>query len=333
VGTASRGARARSFRRRVTLAAVAGTVAVAGLAAGVTVSLRTSGGVILAQAVERVRPPFAGRSFVNVLLIGVDDKIERGRSDTLILARVDTESRQIRALSIPRDTRAAIADDSGYNKINSAYPRGGAALTIATVSRFAGVPVDYYVKTDFSGFKQLVDMVGGIDLDVEREMHYDDNWGNLHIHLAKGAQRLDGEKAMQYIRFRKSNRRTRGEDGSDISRIGRQQKFVRALADRMFAVSNLSRLPRLVREAEECVETDLSHGDMLYLARLSRELGSQQIHLETVPGRHAMRRGVSYWLPDEEEMETVIDRTFRDASAPTESVPPVHDPSEAEARG
>src|SRR5438105_1737044 len=95
-------------------------VATVGLAAGVASSLATGVTVTIAHAAERLRPPFNGRKQVNVLLIGVDDKIERGRSDTLVLARVDTASRQIRALSIPRDTRATIAGERGYNKINAA---------------------------------------------------------------------------------------------------------------------------------------------------------------------------------------------------------------------
>jgi LCP family protein required for cell wall assembly len=315
-----RDARKRAMRRRTGIGAAALVVGIACLAAGVALALRSS--VVVAQAMERMRPPFDGRRQVNILVMGVDDKIEQGRSDTLMLACIDTAAREIRGLSIPRDTRAAIADDSGYNKVNSAFPRGGAPLTIETVSRFAGVPVDYYVKLDFSGFKQLVDLVGGIEMDVERDMHYDDNWGGLHIHLARGAQHLDGEKAMQYIRYRKSNRPSRGEDGSDISRIARQQKFVRALADRMCVVANLPRLPQLVREAGNCVETDLSPADQVYLARLARELGPEQIRLETVPGRHALRGGVSFWMPDEEALQRVVDDVFGAGPAAAAGAPP-----------
>jgi polyisoprenyl-teichoic acid--peptidoglycan teichoic acid transferase len=286
---------------------------------GIASSLRSGMTVTIAHAAERVRPPFNGRNQVNILLIGVDDKIERGRSDTLLLARLDTENRQIRALSIPRDTRTAIAGERGYNKINAAYPRGGAPLTVATIHKLTGVPIDYYVKTDFTGFKEMVDLVGGIEMDVERDMHYDDNWGNLHIHLARGAQHLDGEKAMEYIRYRKGNHRSRAGDGSDISRIQRQQKFLRALADRLMVVSNLPRLPQLVREAEGCVNTNLSQGDLIYLAGLAKELGSQQIRLETVPGRHALLGGVSYWLPDEEGLAQIVSDLFTNASALTRS--------------
>jgi LCP family protein required for cell wall assembly len=305
------------LRRRMGMGAAAVVVGAAGLTAGVAASLRTGVTVTLAHAAERLRPPFNGRKQVNVLLIGVDDKIERGRSDTLLLARLDTERRSIRALSIPRDTRTTIAGERGYNKINAAYPRGGAPLTVATIHKLTGVPIDYYVKTDFTGFKEMVDLVGGIELDVERDMHYDDNWGKLHIHLARGAQHLDGEKAMEYIRFRKGNRRSRWADGSDISRIQRQQKFVRALADRLMVVSNLPRLPQLVREAEGCVDTNLCHGDLIYLAGLAKELGSQQVRLETVPGRNALLEGVSYWLPDEDGLAEIVRDLFEDASALT----------------
>ena len=150
-----------------------------------------------------------------VLLMGVDRREgDVGRSDTLMLAAVDEENGRAALLSIPRDTRIEVGS-YGYDKINHAYAFGGHEMTLASVSALVGVPVTHYIMIDTSAFERIVDAVGGVDIDVEKRMYYEDPWddnGGLVIDLQAGEQHMNGAQAIQYVRYR---------DGEgDIGRIG-----------------------------------------------------------------------------------------------------------------
>jgi len=257
-------------------------------------------------AVTAVGKPFGGKRRVNVLVMGIDDgQGGLGRSDSMLLVHVDTVAHQMSALSIPRDTRIPIGDDQ-FGKINAAHARGGPSLAARAVTDLTGRPVDYTLSTNFSGFSRLVDLVGGIDLNVEQAMDYEDHWGHLAIHLKPGPQHLSGEKAIQYVRYRKSSERHGAGDGSDISRIGRQQKFLQAVAARCLVGSNLLHLPEIIREGRNQIRTDLETGDLLYIAALAKEIGGDRLNVLTVPGKTAMIGGQSYWLPDYASMAQVV---------------------------
>jgi polyisoprenyl-teichoic acid--peptidoglycan teichoic acid transferase len=288
--------------RRLAWSVVGATLCLGGLTAGTLWSLHGSPlGVF--GSLER---PFGGKRRVNILVLGLDDgQGGQGRSDTMLLVHVDTVAGRLAALSIPRDTRVPLSDGR-FAKINAAHARGGARLAARAVSDLTGLPVEYTLTTDFAGFSHLVDLVGGIDLDVERPMDYVDHWGHLDIHLQAGPQHLDGTKAIQYVRFRKSSAHDGPGDGSDISRIGRQQKFLEALAARCFLGANLVRLPELVREGRRQLRTNLSTRDLMYVASLAKENGVDRLKLLTVPGTTAMIGGQSYWLPSTSDLPAVL---------------------------
>ncbi len=295
--------RQRPARWRRVVGSIAATALCLGLLTlGTLWSLR--GGAL--AAMTDLRPPFGGRERVNILVLGIDDgQGGVGRSDTLLLARVDTKARRVTALSIPRDTRVPLGDGR-FGKINSAHARGGPALAAHVVSELTGLPVDYTLRTDFSGFSHMVDLLGGIDMNVEQAMDYDDHWAGLNIHLKPGPQHLDGARAIQYVRFRKSNAHRGASDGSDISRIARQQKFLEATVARCLSGANLLRLPEIVREGRRQLQTDLSPGDLLYLSGLAKEIGASRLNVSTVPGKTATIDGQSYWLPDSSRMAAVV---------------------------
>jgi LCP family protein required for cell wall assembly len=268
------------------------------------------------SAIPVIQPPFGGKKQVNLLVLGIDDgQGGQGRSDTMILAHVDTVARRITALSIPRDTRVTLGDGISV-KINAAHARGGPKLAAEVVSQLTGLPVDGTLATDFGGFGKLVDLVGGIDLDVEQAMDYDDDWGNLHIHLKPGLQHLDGARAIQYVRYRKSNSHHGCGDGSDISRIARQQHFLEAVAARCLVIGNLTRLPEIAREGRRQIRTNLAINDLLYLGQLAKEIGPQGVKVLSVPGKTALIGGQSYWIPGEAELASVA-RELNGASSPS----------------
>lgn len=235
----------------------------------------------------------AGKSEVQVMIMGVDQREDDvGRSDTLMVASVDPAAGKASLLSIPRDTRVKI-DGHGYDKVNHAYAYGGHELTQQTVENLLGVPIDYYILINVHAFEHIVDAAGGVDINVEQRMYYEDPWdddGGLVIDLYPGEQHMDGKKAIQYVRYR---------DGEgDIGRIRRQQKFMRAMLEQLISPQILPKLPEIVNEVRDAVKTNMSVSDMLSFAKLLKQVHDHGIESEMVPGKPAYFKDISYWLPD-----------------------------------
>lgn len=221
-------------------------------------------------------PPFGGKPRVNILVMGVDNVGDRGLADTLMLAVVDVQQREVALLSIPRDSRVAIAGH-GPQRINASHVLGGADLTTQTVQKLLGVPIDYSVEIGIKGLVQLVDAMGGIDVDVEKRMRYTDRSQKLYINLYPGPQHLNGEQAMGYVRFRH-------DATGDLGRIERQQQFLRVVAEHLRSPTNLARIPQLARAFLNTVQTDLNLRDLVALKRLLAELDISRIPMATLPG-------------------------------------------------
>ncbi|MDD4239528.1 MAG: LCP family protein [Desulfotomaculaceae bacterium] len=243
---------------------------------------------------------------LNVLLLGIDARSGEtmARTDTLILASVDTKSKQMSLLSIPRDTRVNIPKH-GWDKINSASVYGGTEMSMKVVSDLLGTPIKYYVQANFNGFKDIVDALGGVTLDVEQDMyHYDpDDGGAYTINLEKGVQPLDGDKALQYVRYREYAM-------GDIDRTTHQQKFLVALAKEMLQPSTILKLPALVPEVNKYVKTNLSVSDMMTLASAGKKLENGNIVAQTLPGRPIDINGGSYWGVDPDEAKQMVANLF-----------------------
>lgn len=236
---------------------------------------------------------------VYVLVLGVDERPDDpGRSDTLFVVRIGDG--QVRVLSIPRDTLVRI-EGHGEGKVNSAYTYGGPELAKQTVAGLLKLPIDHYVKVNLAGFRQMVDLIGGVPYDVERPMRYEDPYDGLVIDLKPGPQLLDGRKAEQYVRFRHD------EIGDDLGRIHRQQAFLKAAARHALRPANLPRLPQLLYTASQQVETDLPAADQLRLARAG--YAAQQadaIVQETLPGHSDYVGDLSFYLPDQKELARLM---------------------------
>mgnify|MGYP002730020602 FL=1 len=235
----------------------------------------------------------AGEHTVHVMILGVDERADDvGRSDTLMVATLDTESGKGALLSVPRDTRLAI-DGHGYDKANHAYAFGGHALSMSTVENLLGVPMDHYLIINTSAFERIIDAIGGVDINVEKRMHYEDPWddnGGLVIDLYPGEQHMDGKKAIQYVRYR---------DGEgDIGRIGRQQKFMKAVLAKVISPEILPRLPKLIEEVSSAVKTDMSLTEMLDFAQRLKDIHDAGLSADMVPGEPAYYQDISYWIPD-----------------------------------
>lgn len=234
---------------------------------------------------------------LNILLLGVDARPgeKAARADSIILASIDQETRLISLLSIPRDTRVKIPGH-GWQKINAATAFGGPELLREVVEDLVGIKIDHHVMTNFEGFKDIVDTLGGVTVDVDRDMYY--NSDDVRINLKKGIQKLDGEKALQYVRYRKYAL-------GDIERTRHQLEFMKALVQEILQLKTLLKLPKLIPQMLQAVETDLGLKSILALIDVARDLDQDNIMTQTLPGRFASIDGISYWDVDPEEAQQV----------------------------
>ena len=170
-------------------------------------------------------------------------------------------------LSIPRDSYVPIAGTSHSDKINSAYATGGPFRTEATFANLTGVFPDYFLVLNIDATKRLVTALGGVDLNVEHQMDYDDNWGHLHVHLKPGFQHLDGDEALEFVRYRHGNYGLAPEDG-DPRRIYRQQVLMHAMIGKAKTLGAAVHSEQLVDTAMSCVDTNLSRTQIADLARI-----------------------------------------------------------------
>lgn len=222
-------------------------------------------------------PKWEGTEPVNILLMGVDARgVKKGeipRSDTMLVASLDPVKKKISVFSILRDTYVSIPDH-GKKRINTAIIYGP-NTAMQTVSDLLGIPIQYYVYTDFQGFIKLVDAVGGVDYEVEKDMVYKTiaDGPDYDIDLKKGYQHLDGNKALQYVRFRH-------DATSDFTRTERQRNFLKAVADKLISTTSILKLPNILAQVTPYIETNLSVTDMVKLASVGYDStmnGSEQI--------------------------------------------------------
>ena len=247
---------------------------------------------------------------INVLLIGVDG----GRSDTLMVLSYDPKHKLGNIISVPRDTYFHVEgkDAADLRKINAVYGfkgnDGGSEGVAKAVSAILGVPVHHYVKLDYEAVEAVVDVVGGVEIDVPFDMNYDDPYADppLHIHFEAGVQTLNGEEAVEYLRWRKNN----GSEGQgDLPRIERQQAFVVTLAKKAIGL----KLPLVIKTVFDYLETDMNLGDMVYLASVGIGVDFSKLDSITIPGDVGMKNGGSYLFHDPEAtyelMKSIYERT------------------------
>jgi len=235
---------------------------------------------------------------INMLIVGCDEIENQGRADTIVLLSISPKTKNILILSIPRDTRVEIPG-RGMDKINHAYAFGGKELISKTVSSFLDIPINFYVIVDFIKFVNIIDELGGVEINIEKEMHYIDKAGGLNINLYPGKQILDGEKALQYIRFRHDNL-------GDLGRIKRQQKLGEALINKMMNLDSVKKIPQILEGLKTYLETDIKLQDAVALANRFKGVSQDKFIIETVQGNPVYINGISYLEPDTIEVQKKV---------------------------
>lgn len=253
---------------------------------------------------------------INILFMGIDarDAKSNSRSDTMILASIDSKTKKVAMVSIPRDTH--IKNALGHSeKINSVNYIKGPEAACKEVAKLLDTKVDYYVVTNFAGFGDIVDTLGGVDINVETDMVHKDV--SYSIYLSKGYQHLNGDQALQYVRYR-------GGPTADIGRTQRQQKFIKALASQMFKAKTVLKLPKLLPQLSKCVHTNIPMTDMVYLANMAKKIDTSQIAAQTLPGYPYTDpgSGASYWEADKTKAKILISSLLEGKTFPVVGDPP-----------
>ncbi len=241
----------------------------------------------------------------NILLMGEDNVEGSRRSDTILFITVDIDDKNIRVLSLPRDTRVMIPGH-GTQKLNHAFAYGGQDLMRATVANYLGEPILYYVIVDYDSFPAFVDMLGGVEVDVPKRMMYVDRAGGLKIDIQPGLQTLDGETALQFVRFRK-------DALGDIGRIQRQQQFLKAMLKKAYDPRVIIKFPELTAQAMKIFRTDMPTSFALQLAGfIQNEVGREQMIFTTLPGTSPTIDGLSYWMGDVRSAKRFLNAPFEE---------------------
>ncbi len=240
---------------------------------------------------------------INVLVLG----LENTRSDTIMIASYDTKNKTGDVISIPRDT---YVDRDGYinngnNKINSVYSVKGIEGLSEIILNITGIKIDKYVTIDYDGVRAAVDAVGGVEVDVPFHMRYTDPYSDppLDINIEPGEQLIKGDRAMEFLRFRKTNYAGySGYSDGDLGRVEAQQGFVKAAIKKALTF----RLPLVVKEVYPHVDTDFSLMEATSLAMGSIGLSIENVNFHILPGYTQTRNGLSFYILDYLETKDLI---------------------------
>ena len=260
--------------------------------------------------------PFGNKKYVRILMLGCDNTNKKGYglSDTMVLFTINTQTKEVRALSFPRDT---YVEELPTHKLNSALKTDGPQKILSVLEEKFIYPtmIDYYIITSTEGFRGMVDLLGGVYVVVEKDMDYDDNYGNLHIHL-KGSpdkQLLNGKDAEGYVRFRKDRFGDSSytvENGEFVAagRIARQQKFMMALCNRVISLPSKTERANFLKQCydKKYIESNLNLQDWNSLADFFVGIKPEEMLMDVLPGEPKMVRGVSYWVTDTEKLPGIV---------------------------
>jgi LCP family protein required for cell wall assembly len=296
--------------------------------------------------VDIINPLVQRKEPFNILLLGGDQV--NNTTDTMILANFDPETCKINIMSIPRDTRVFIKNRE--RKINYAYVNYGVETAAQTVSELLDVNIKYYVFIDISAFRKIIDLLDGVDYYIPVDLDYDDPTQNLHIHLKKGQQRLDGAKAEQYVRFRKPNKWTKEirkyYDGSDLKRNEAQQQFLRELMRQKLTLQYLPKLTSIIETLFDSVKTNLTLNETVKLTSYVTKFKIENVSFIHMPG--TTYDGSPYYFCNVPEARKITAESFKcsdsfvtaDVAAKAfyltkeaEYVPPKPKPAESEISG
>jgi len=250
------------------------------------------------EAVEISEDPFS------ILLLGIEDYTTggaNGRTDSIIVATVNPKDQTVNLLSIPRDTMVYQEHRDKEDKINHAYVFGGKEATIDAVEGLLDIPIDYYATVNFNGFKEIVDEVGGVTVEVpfdftEKSDVQSESGAKETIEFHKGTMKLNGEEALAYARMRKQDPR------GDFGRNERQQQVITAVVDSILKPKNLLKIDEIASHIGNNIETNMRVSEGLGVQSQFKSFNTASIEQLTIEGSDEYIGGTYYFIPDEEEL-------------------------------
>lgn len=219
---------------------------------------------------------------INILLIAIGGEGHSGQNlaDTIMVASVRPQSNEVALLSIPRDLYVQVPGENYYSKINSVHAYGeaerkdhGPEVLREKVSEITGLPIHYYARVDFNGFKSIVDAVGGVNITIENSFY--DFWHK--INFSAGTEKMDGERALAYVRARY----VEGPEGGDFKRNQRQQQILLALREKVFSVNtafDFQAVNGILNSLSNNIRTDMQIWEMKRFFELARLVNPDQFH-------------------------------------------------------
>lgn len=266
-------------------------------------------------------PNYEQKERVNILLLGIDKRPDDtlSRTDTMMVVTIDPNSMTAGMLSIPRDLYIPIPGYEGEDRINKAYylgekdgyPGGGPALAMKTIQDNFGIPVHFYAQIDFQGFRDMVDTLGGIEVDVpytiDDPTYPDENYGFDPFYIEAGHHLLDGHDALQYAR-------TRHAAGSDFGRAARQQQVILAIRGKALELNMIPKIPELWSSFSTAIDTNLQLIDIVELSQLVGNIEATNIRAAVIDNNYTVDyvtdTGAQVLLPLRDKIQILIDDIF-----------------------
>ncbi|SER65864.1 LCP family protein [Psychrobacillus sp. OK032] len=253
------------------------------------------------EAENKIENAKAEDSAFTILLAGIEneEKAKYGRADVLILATINPKTEKISMVSIPRDSRVYVPDLGYQTKINHSYAFGGINYTINTLEEILDVPIDYYVSTDFQGFEDIVDTVGGVDVEVPFTFSAQLTGSLKWKKYTEGPMYLNGNEALAYVRMRKKD--PQGDAGRNI----RQKQVIQEIINKATSVSNIGNIDDMIKDVGNNVKTNIPSSEYFGLIKTYQNIKTSPIEQLKLEGEDTTIRGTSYFIIDEESLEEV----------------------------
>lgn len=255
---------------------------------------------------------------VNILIMGTDagtagseNDTDPKRTDTIMLLHYNPKTEAATLVSIPRDTLVQLKGKD--DKINAAHFYGGVNLLVDTVQNLLGLTVNYYAKIDLNGFVKLIDILGGVQVTIERNMNYDDPTQNLHIHFTKGQTiLLNGKQAEEFFRWRKNNNGT-GLANGDLDRINLQHAFIQKVIGQLQSPTVIPKIPAILSSIPQYVDTNMTADEILKYGYIFAKISSSTLNITTLSGEGKYISGISYFVW-KQSADTTLLNTLRETN-------------------
>jgi polyisoprenyl-teichoic acid--peptidoglycan teichoic acid transferase len=245
--------------------------------------------------IDKPKPTIKGDDLkpISIMLLGVDERQgDKGRSDTIIVTAINPKTDSMLMVSIPRDTRTDIIGKGTVDKINHAYAFGGTQMAMDTVENFLDIPIDYYVKVNMESFKDIVDVVGGVEVNNAKAFK------DGGFTFPKGTLELDGEKALAYSRMRYQDER------GDLGRNDRQRQIIKSIINKGARVSSITKFDNILDILGENVKTNMTFEEMKDIQK-NYKGARNNIESTEIAGHGSMIDEIYYYIVEDEEKERI----------------------------